>query len=228
MTTIRTLAAHDVVQTAFPRPPPEEKDEVAMATGSAIDGTVARLGYEAREGRKISATALRTLAGTLFDDRLAEAAVTIPDADRTARLEEVWAVVQAARRSPIYGLGRPRSRLVLIDEQVGVYAQPDFWDGRSKFYEMKSYRAVPPPPDIALQLKLFQLAFTGFAAVLICFDRHATPVETVSATLPPLTKEERAETLRLAWDAGLELGQEKVLEYLDAPTVRYRRDGLPV
>jgi hypothetical protein len=221
MTTIRTLASHDVVQRAFPRPPPEEKDEVAMATGAAVDGTVARLGYEAREGRKVSATALRTLAGTLFDDRLAEAAVTIAEAERTRRLEEVWAVVQAYRRSPIFGLGRPRSRMVLIDGRVGVYAQPDFWDGRARFYEMKSYRAVPPPPDVALQLRLFQLAFPGFEASLVCFDRHATPVDTVVASIPALGPEDSAATLRLAYDAGLELGTEKVLEYLDAPTVRY-------
>lgn len=227
MTTIRTVAAHDVVQRAHPRPPPEEKDEVAMATGASVDGTVSRLGYEAREGRKIGATALRALAGTLFDDRLTEAAVTVPEEERAQRLEEVWAVVQAYRRSPIYGLGRPRSRLILIDERVGVYAQPDFWDGRSRFYEMKSYRAVPPPPDVALQLRLFQLAFAGFEAVLICFDRHVVPVETVTAPVAALTPEEEAATLRLAFDAALELGQEKVLEYLDAPTVRYRLPAPP-
>jgi hypothetical protein len=221
MTTIRTVAAHDVVARAYPRPPPEEKDEVAMATGAAIDGTVSRLSYELRNGRRPSATSLRTLAATLFDDRLAEAAVTVPEAERTARLEETWAVVQAFRASGICGFNRPRSRLVLIGEQVGVYAQPDFWDGRARFYEMKSYRAVPPPPDVALQLRLFQLAFPRFEAVLVCFDRHVTPVATTTDIAPPLDEASTEATLRLAWETALELGTEKVLEYLDVPTVRY-------
>jgi hypothetical protein len=225
VTTVRIVAAHEVVARAYPRPPPEDKDEVAMATGTAIDGTVSRLSYELRNGRSPSATSLRALATTLFDDRLAEASVTVPETERTARLEETWAVVQAFRRSGICGFTRPRSRLILIGEQVGVYAQPDFWDGRARFYEMKSYRAVPPPPDIALQLRLFQLAFPRFEAVLVCFDRHVRPVETLMAPAPPLDEATTEATLRLAWETGLELGTEKVLEYLDAPTIRYPFGG---
>lgn len=221
MTTIRTIAAHEVVQRTYPRPPPEEKDEVAMAAGAAIDGTLSQFGHQARQGRRMSATALRALAGSLFDDRLAEAAVEVPDAEREKVLDQVREVLQAYRRSEIFGLPRPKSRIIMIDGRVGVYAQPDFWDGRTRFFEMKSYPAVPPPPDVALQLRLFQLAFPQLEAVLICFNRHATPVETVSQVIPPLTSAETLATLRLAYDFGVEFGQEKVLEYMEGPSVPY-------
>ena len=221
MTTIRTLASHEVVQRAFPRPPPEEKDELAMAAGRAVDAALSRMGYDALNRRKTSATTIRELAAAEFDDRLAEAGLTAPEAEREKVLGQVREVASAYRTSPIYGLPRPKSRIVLIGDRVGIYAQPDFWDGRARFYEMKSYRAIPPPPDIALQIRLFQLAFPNLESVLICFDRHAHPVQVTSATVPPAAAEERDAALRLAYDAALELGTDKVREYVEGTLVPY-------
>ena len=127
----------------------------------------------------------------------------------------------------MFGLPRPKSRLIVIDGTAGIYAGPDYWNGRDRFFEMKSYHAVPPPPDVALQLQLFQLAFTGLAAYLFCIDRHAVPVTaTVTAIAPPTPEETRA-TLELAYRVAIEKGQEKVLEYVDNPQVHYRRAGPP-
>jgi hypothetical protein len=136
-------------------------------------------------------------------------------------------VLQAYRLSEIFGLARPRTRVIVIGGTVGVYAQPDYWDGRGRFFEMKSYRAIPPPPDVALQLRLFQLAFPQFEAVLVCIDRHARPVETTSAVIPPLTREETASALRLAFDVGWEFGHEKVLEYMEGPFTHYPLPAAP-
>ncbi len=86
---------------------------------------------------------------------------------------------------------------------------------------MKSYPAIPPPPDVALQLRLFRLAFPQFEAVLVCINRHVSPVETTSTVTPPLTEEETASALRLAYDIGSQFGQEKVLEYMEDPFTHY-------
>ncbi|HKV89895.1 MAG TPA: hypothetical protein VJQ43_01720, partial [Thermoplasmata archaeon] len=80
---------------------------------------------------------------------------------------------------------------------------------------------IPPRPDVALQLRYFQLAFPQFHTVLICFDRHRAPIEWTSTTIPPPTDAEAAEALRLGHDLGLAYGQEKVLEYLDGQAVSY-------
>ncbi len=225
MTVLRTLATHEVVQRTFPRPPPTEADQVAMAVGKAIDGTLAQVGYEARLGRRPTQTAALAHAGALLGEALAEAAVELPSAERERILARVRDVVQAYRRSAIFGLTRPKSRVIVIGGEVGVYAQPDFWDGRSRFYELKSYLAIPPPPDVALQVRLFQLAFPSLEGVLVCIDRHATPITTTVAALPPPTDPERDDALRLAFDLGREFGREKVLEYMEGPFVRYDRPG---
>ena len=192
-----------------------------MAVGRAIDTALSRFGHEMRLGRRPTQTAMAALAERELDEALAEAAVAIEAPERASVLARIQETLRAYRRSELAGLPRPRTRVVLIAERVGVYAQPDYWDGRHRFYEMKSFRAIPPPPDIALQLRLFQLAYPGFESVLVCLDRHRVPVDILSSVIPPPTDAERAETLRLAYAVGNEVGEEKVLEYVEGPFVRY-------
>ena len=221
MATIRTVPVHEIVRRIYPRPPPEEKDHVAMAVGKAIDGALARFGHEYRLGRRPTATAMRAFGETLLDEGLEEAAIEIPADEREKLLAQLQAVLQAYRRSEILGLPRPKTHVVVINGLVGVYAQPDYWDGKSRFFEMKSYRAIPPPPDVALQIRLFQLAFPRYEAVLVCINRHSNPVETISAVVPPPTSEEATNALRQALDIGREFGVDKVLEYVEGPFVHY-------
>ncbi|MGI0151120.1 MAG: hypothetical protein ACREC5_04195 [Thermoplasmata archaeon] len=199
-----------------------------MAVGKAIDGTLSQFGYLVGIGRKPTATALRRLAESLLDDGLAEAAAEISPSERERVVRQIEDVVRAYRTSPIFGLSRPKTRVILIDDRVGVYAQPDYWDGRGRFFEMKSYPAIPPPPDVALQLRLFQLAFPGFESRLVCLNRHAHPVETTSTVVAPPSSEEAHSALRLAYDLGIEFGEEKVFEYMEGPFVRYALGPGPV
>ncbi len=227
MTTIRTIPAYEVVQRTYPRPPREE-DEVGKAVGRAIDGTLSHFSHEYRQGRRPTGTAMRSFGEALLDEELASAALALSAPGRAALLEQVHGSVQAFRKSPAFGLSRPKSRVILIDDRVGVYAQPDYWDGRGRFYEMKSYRAIPPPPDVQLQLRLFQLAFPRFESVLLCLDRRARPVEMSTLTVPPPTPEEALATLRTAFALGEEHGEPKVLEYVEGPFVPYRLRSEPV
>ena len=217
---VRTVAAYEVVHTTFPREV-TERDEVGMAVGKAIDETLSRFSHEFAQGRRPTLTSMNRLAAEALDRELVDTDLVLTPADRLAQLSAVTGVLGAFRRSEVMGLPRPRSRLILINEEVGVYAQPDYWNGRDRFYEMKSYRPRPIPPDVELQIRLFQLAFPGFHAFLACFDRHASPVTTDIEEAPPLTPEVQEAVLRLARRAGREKGVEKVLEYIDNPIVRY-------
>ncbi len=225
MTRIRAVAAHEVVRRTYPRPPPEEKDRIAMATGRAIDSLLADLGHQLRLGRRPTPTSSARAAEELLDAALAEEAVRLEPPVREATLATIGEVARAYRRSEIAGLARPRTRVFVVGGAVAVYAQPDYWDGRRRFFEMKSYRAIPPPPDVALQLALFQLAYPGFDAVLVCLDRHRRPVDVLSAPVPPLTAERSAATLRTAYDVGIAFGEEKVLEYVEEARVHYPLPG---
>jgi hypothetical protein len=220
MTQVKTLAAHDVVSTAFPRPI-TERDEIGMAVGRAIDETLSRYSHEFSQGRRPTFTAMVRMATEVLDRELRDADLTLAPEDRDRQLGATSAVLQAFRRSEVMGLSRPKSRMLLINEQVGIYAQPDYWDGRDRFYEMKSYHATPRPPDVGLQMQLFQCAFPGFRAFLACFDRHTTPVEVTIELFPPLEPATTEQVLRIAYRIGLEKGTPKVLEYIDSPTVRY-------
>jgi hypothetical protein len=220
MTEVRTVATYEVVRAAYPRPV-TERDEIGMAVGKAIDETLSHYSYEFQQSRHPTVTAMNRLAAQVLDDELADADVQLPGDERERQLAAIAAVLQAFRKSEIMGLTRPRSRMILINEQVGIYAQPDYWDGRDRFYEMKSYHASPMPPDVRLQVQLFQCAFPGFRAYLASFDRHATPVTSLIELIPPLDRDTVDEVLRLAFRTGAEKGTPKVLEYVESPTVRY-------
>jgi len=177
MTTVKTVATHEVVQAAYPRPV-TEKDEIGMAAGKAIDDTLSHYSYEFAQSRHPTRTAMNRLAAETFDEELENADLRLTPEDREKQLAAISGVLQAFRRSEVMGLSRPRSRLILIEGRVGIYAQPDYWDGRERVYEMKSYHADPMPPDIRLQVQLFQCAFPNFRTFLAWFDRHANPVTT--------------------------------------------------
>lgn len=220
MTTVKTVATHEVVSAAYPRPV-TERDEVGMAVGKAIDETLSRWSFEHRQGHRPTASSMHRFAAEVLDRELADADLALAPLDREEQLGRIAGVLHAFRNSEVMGLSRPRSRLILINERVGVYAQPDFWDGRDRFYEMKSYYSDPMPPDVQLQVRLFQCAFPGFRAYLACFDRHKVPVETHIERVPALSEEDRAGVLAMAYRTGLEKGISKVLEYVESPAVRY-------
>ena len=222
MTSVRTIAAHDVVRHEFPREP-TERDRLGMATGKAIDAAVSRLSHEVGQGRRPTQSALGRFAEEQFDREVEAEGLEVPAVDRATAIRQSQEVLRAFRRSELCGLPRPKSRLVLIDDDAGIYVQPDFWNGGSRIYEMKTYRAVPLPPDVELQLHLFQLGFPSAVAYIACFDRHVTPVATYLEPVPPPDETRRAAILEHARTLALTTGMEKVLEYVDAPIVRYTR-----
>ena len=227
MTTVRMVPTHEIVRRAYPRPEPGERERIAMAIGKALDAALAQFGHELRQGRRPTQAAIAREAHAALDEGLAEAAAEIPAGEHASVERSIQEFLRAYRQCELAGLARPRTRVLLIAGEVGVYAQPDFWDGRRRFFEMKSYRAIPPPPDVALQVRFFQLAFPGFEATLFCLDRHTSPVQASSLVLPPPTAAETRDALRLAFEVGRELGQDKVLEYVEGPFVRYDLDGTP-
>lgn len=220
MTTVRVLAAHDLVEARFPREP-ARRDPLALAVGSAIDSSLSQLSHEGSLGRRPTLSAMQRFGAERLEELLDEVEEPPSPEVRARMLEEILGCLRAFRASELMGLPRPRSRLVLVAERAGYFAQPDFWDRRARFFEMKSFRAIPPPPEILLQLQLFQLAFPGGTGTLVCFDRHATPVTTSKWEVPPLGDGEASSLLAFAHSKAAETGEEKVLEYIDHPIVRY-------
>lgn len=220
MSRILALAAHEVVQWMHPRPPRPE-DTLGRAVGKAIDSALSQFSYESAVGKRPTVASAARLGRTILDEELEGAEVEVLESDRKAATAELEGVIQAFRRSGLLGTTRPKTRLILIDGRVGVFAQPDYWDGKGRIYEMKSYSADPTFPDINLQLQLFQLAFPGFETILACFDRKRSPVPYLPRLIPPISPADGSTVLRAALECGLAHGTEKVTEFLDNPIIPY-------
>ncbi|MHB8351600.1 MAG: hypothetical protein ACYDFT_02760 [Thermoplasmata archaeon] len=219
-TVVRTLASHEVVQSYYPRVT-TDRDELGMAIGSAIDRSLAQYSHQFAQGRHPTVTAMNRLARGILEELLSDAHLEIAPTETEKIHVQIAAVIAAFRKSEVFGLPRPRTRLILINGHVGVYAQPDFWDGRGRIYEMKSYQAFPPGREVSMQLGLFQLAYPGFEEILACFNRHSTPVRAELTRIPPQPPAASELLLRQAYGSGLRLGLEKILEYIDLPIVSY-------
>ena len=220
MTLVKTLATHQIVDSVFPRPTTERGD-LAKAVGKAVDDTLSRFSHEFSQSRRPTVASMDRLAASVLDEELADLDVELAPGDREKVLAQIAGLLRAFRGTEAFGLSRPRTRLILVNEKVGVYAQPDFWNGRDRFYEMKSFKAVPPPPDVQLQLAFFQLAFPGFSAFLLSFDRQRIPIGSILTAIPRISEVQANEVLRLAYRTGSDSGEDKVLEYIDSPIVRY-------
>jgi hypothetical protein len=90
-------------------------------------------------------------------------------------LQQASLMLLAYKQTPIYkqSLLRPKTRVVVINDTIGVYMQPDFYDPCSDtFYEVKSY---PLHKDeymfkrLCYQVKLYQLAYPKSKAVAVGF-----------------------------------------------------------
>lgn len=226
MTTLRTVAVHDVVRALYPREASTDRDELALVAGSVIDRTLSEFSHRAARGQRPTQGAMEKFGDAALDDEL-RARGFVPGPALLAPIRaELAAMLRAFRRSELFGLPRPKSRLVVVNESVGVYAQPDYWDGRARIFEMKSYRAIPPAEDVRAQLALFQLAFPNFEQRLVCLDRHARPPTVEAITIPPPAAEERERLLTEALRVGRADGVERVVEFVDNPVVRYTiREG---
>ncbi len=196
-----------------------------MAAGKAVDSALAHFSHQFREGRRPSLRAIDRIASETLDEELEASMLILTPDDRERQLREISGVLRAFRGSELFGLPRPKSRLVLIDGVVGIYAQPDYWNGRDRFYEMKSFHADTIAPEVLLQIRIFQLAFPNFDSILAEFDRHADPVRTLLRTVPVPDMEGRRMLLGKAREIGAASGQQKVLEYIENPVVRYDSTG---
>jgi hypothetical protein len=125
-------------------------------------------------------------------------------------LHQASMMLLAYKQTPIYrnSLLRPKTRVVVINDTIGVYMQPDFYDPCSDtFYEVKSY---PLRKDeymfkrLCYQVKLYQLAYPKSKAVAVGFcngngSNNGYGYELLE--LPSLTPREKLQLLQEIMEA---------------------------
>jgi hypothetical protein len=123
-------------------------------------------------------------------------------------LQQASMMLLAYKQTPIYrnSLLRPKTRVVVINDTIGVYMQPDFYDPcTDTFYEVKSY---PLRKDeymfkrLCYQVKLYQLAYPKSKAVAVGFcNGNGSNSGYELLELPSLTPRERLQLLQEIMEA---------------------------
>jgi hypothetical protein len=125
-------------------------------------------------------------------------------------LQQASMMLLAYKQTPIYrnSLLRPKTRVVVINNAIGVYMQPDFYDPLNDvFYEVKSY---PLRKDeymfkrLCYQVKLYQLAYPKSKAVAVGFcngNGNGNGYGYELLELPSLTPREKLQLLQEIMEA---------------------------
>ena len=197
MQTIKTLPSYSIVNYKYPI---TADNPIGIAYGYAFDRSLLECNYH---GLSVASTLqyfkdefLRMMNGysnSITQEQLQQI------------LQQASMMLLAYKQTPIYkqSLLRPKTRVVVINDAVGVYMQPDFYDPLNDvFYEVKSY---PLRKDeymfkrLCYQVKLYQLAYPKSKAVAVGFcngngSNNGNGYELLE--LPSLTPREKLQLLQ--------------------------------
>ncbi len=139
--------------------------------GSAFDKAMVKMNYYYRRGVDNYLEAAVNYMSLAMKEEAARMGIKLSSEDEGRMIERGGRMLEAFQRTPAFGLLRPKTGLVVIDESIGMYVQPDFYDGDS-IYEVKSFN--PAKTRYAYyQVRLFQLGYPDSEAVLVGFDGEA-------------------------------------------------------
>jgi hypothetical protein len=192
-----TVPAYRIVNHKYPI---QEDNPIGIAFGYAFDRSLLECNYH---GLSVASTLqyfkdefLRMMNGY---------SSSITQEQLQQILQQASLMLLAYKQTPIYkqSLLRPKTRIVVINDTIGVYMQPDFYDPCSDtFYEVKSY---PLRKDeymfkrLCYQVKLYQLAYPKSKAVAVGFcngngSNNGYDYELLE--LPSLTPREKLQLLQ--------------------------------
>jgi hypothetical protein len=162
-----TVPAYRIVNYKYPI---TEDNPIGIAFGYAFDRALLECNYH---GWAVAST-LQYFKGE-FIRMMNGYSNSITQEQLQQILQQASMMLLAYKQTPIYrnSLLRPKTRVVVINDTIGVYMQPDFYDPCSDtFYEVKSY---PLRKDeymfkrLCYQIKLYQLAYPKSKAVAVGF-----------------------------------------------------------
>jgi hypothetical protein len=162
-----TVPAYRIVNYKYPI---TEDNPIGIAFGYAFDRALLECNYH---GLSVAST-LQYFKGE-FIRMMNGHSSSITQEQLQQILQQASMMLLAYRNTPIYkqSLLRPKTKAVVINDTIGVYMQPDFYDPcTDTFYEVKSY---PLRKDeymfkrLCYQVKLYQLAYPKSKAVAVGF-----------------------------------------------------------
>jgi hypothetical protein len=213
MRSMRTFPAWMLVKNMFEHE--LNGTQLDILFGSVFDKAMVKMNYYYKRGVDDFLEAALKYMSLILDHEAAILGIKLMPDQRDNILSRGKAMLDAFKSTPAFGLLRPKTRLVVIDDLVGVYVQPDFYDGET-IYEVKTFdpRGVN---YVKYQVKLFQLGYPGSKAILIGFDKATN--KPIILTIDPINDVDKNELMKQALAFGLINGAEE--EPSTTITIRY-------
>ncbi len=196
-----------------------KSDTINMILGKCLDETVTQMNYynyRSEFKRNISMNAMKGFA-FMLNSELTKNSIVLNNNDKKNYYAMGWRFINAFKKSELYenSLLRDRTRLIIINGEVGIYAQPDFVDYIHEImYEMKSFSLKPVPEYVRVQVKIFQLAYPDFISKLIAFPRNEGYIKTQTVIVKKQAERTRKSLLKKLYKFTVENGMD--MDYNDA------------
>ncbi|AAT43067.1 hypothetical protein [Picrophilus oshimae] len=132
-------------------------------------------------------------------------------------INTAWRFIHAFKGSEIYKnrFMKEKTRLIVINGDAGVYAQPDFIDYNNKtFYEMKSFSVRPAPLYVIKQVRIFQLAYPDFKSYIIGIPRDKRYIRIQRVRVNESSERTKKSLLKSLYNYAMENGRD--IDYKDA------------
>lgn len=206
-------------------------DKRGMVLGKCLDETVSKMNYynyKYQINRDISLKALKSYT-VFLKSEFEKHDIVIDKSEMRTYYAMGWKFINAFKKSVLYEnmLLRDRTRIVTINDDVGIYAQPDFVDyADNVIYEMKSFSLKPLPEYVRKQVRIFQLAYPNFNTVIIGFPRNEEYIKPQIVKLTDPKERTKKILLKKLYRYAMEYG--KNIDYEEAignrKCINYRID----
>ncbi len=206
---MKVIAAHNYVNNFIKF----KSDSINMVLGKCLDETVTQMNYysyKSEFSRNISLKAMKSFA-FMLNSELIKNNIVLNNADKKIYYAMGWRFINAFKKSEVYknNLLRDKTRLIIINNSAGIYAQPDFVDYYNEImYEMKSFSLKPIPEYVKIQVKIFQLAYPDFESKLIAFPRDQDYIKTQIITVKKQAERTKKSLLKKLYKFTMDNGND--------------------
>jgi hypothetical protein len=190
---------------------------IDLAFGRAFDLAMSQYVYYSDKAIRLKNLHLKALRNftAIFNNELKKMNLKIDYKEKRNIVNAFLRSLYAFQRTEIFKekILRPKTRIITIDNEAGIMAQPDFEDFiNNTIFEIKTFSLNPIPLYVQKQIRVFQLAFPNYKAIILGFDWKQKYVNIERIEFEEIKENERIELLKELKDFCLKNGKDKEYE----------------
>jgi hypothetical protein len=190
---------------------------IDLAFGRAFDLAISQYVYFSEKANSLKNLHLKALRNftAIFNNELKKMNLKIDYKEKRNIVNAFLRSLYAFQKTEIFKekILRPRTRIITIDNEAGIMAQPDFEDFMNNIiYEIKTFSLNPFPIYVKKQIRVFQLAFPNYKAIVLGFNWKEKYVNIEKIEFEEIEENEKKELLQQLKDFCLKNGKDKEYE----------------